>query len=95
MSFREFIKLVQDARTYVRWLTLSSAVVAVVSDYIVEMHYVSYTYYVQDNSPLALRRLLGLSLLMSFALGLFTFPRWYSFIALISVVWIVLCISGR
>ena len=81
----------QSARGKAKWWVLGSTAVAIVSHVIIERTFV--TYYrgtVQDSTPFLLWLILRLSLIASLFLGLLTIPRWYSWLGLAAVVYILL-----
>jgi hypothetical protein len=88
MSASGFLKQLKTLRTKAKWWTLGYALAAITSLF-VNAAYTDFSYgRVNDNSPRWLHRIMAISIIMSLLLGLFTFPRWYSFIALAAVVWI-------
>jgi hypothetical protein len=96
MSARSFVAAVQRWRTKVRWWTVGNALMAVVVCYVVETGFVDYSHgYVNEQSPLFLWLLYRLSFLASLLLGIFTFPRWYSFLSLAAFVSVFLVVGGR
>jgi hypothetical protein len=81
MTFREF-------RDKAAWVALTSAILVVVGQWWTHTHYVDRTVWVDRTPPVL--DFLGLCLsLLTLILGLLTFPRWQSFLALAGLAWVI------
>jgi len=88
MTFRAF-------RDKAIWPTLLSSVAFVITNFVVETHYISWHTSPKNVAPLWINVLLYVTGWSAFLLGLLTFPRWYSFVAFLSLIWVVWVIVGR
>jgi len=96
MSESSLIQKFQSARAKMKWWIIGSSLVAIITHFIIELTFVDYSYgTLKDKTPLAINLILRVSFLMSFVLGVFTLPKWYSFLALATVIFLVLSIGGR
>jgi hypothetical protein len=97
MSLKIFFTNLQKARTKARWPTVVCSFVLFFYSFIFELTLVDYSPMI--GSPKEKSILLGvvyrLLFLGTFFIGLFTFPRWYSFLAFASMIWVMLSVMGR
>jgi hypothetical protein len=93
---KNIIHQIQYLRKKAKWWTVGSSIITVVVCYIVETSFVDFSSgSVKEKAPFLLSLLYRLSLLSTFLLGLFTFPRWYSLVAFASVILVLMIIVGR
>jgi len=85
----------KQIRKMLRWWPLLTSPIMLVLHVIIELKFVSYVSYPEEHSPF----LIGWSFVVFFwatlLLALFIFPRWQSFIALLSIAYVILSLSGR
>ena len=94
-GLRKLFSQFRRARRFVRWWPLLTAPVMLVLHVIIELNFVSYVPYPHEHSPL----LIGVGFRAMFwgtlLLALFIFPRWQSFVALLSIAKVILSLGGR
>lgn len=88
-------KLPKALADYLSWWTIGNASISVITHVIIELYYVSYHITPEEHSPLWLSFIFRLSLLLTFILGILTFPRWYSILAFLSIGFIIMSVGGR
>jgi hypothetical protein len=80
----------QRARTKAMWPTVVASILFFIFSFIYEVAFIDHSPRNYGAEPyVTLGVLLRLHLLVVFLLGLFTFPRWYSFLAFAAVLWML------
>jgi len=88
MSSNSFVLKFQHARTLAKWPTVIVSVLFFILSFLYEVFLVDHSPRNYGAEPyVALAISLRLLLLVTFLLGVFTFPRWYSFLAFAAVLW--------
>jgi len=88
MSSHSFALKFREARTNAKWPTIITSVLFFILSFLYEVFLVDHSprnYGAEPYVVLAIS--LRLLLLVTFLLGVFTFPRWYSFLAFAAVLW--------
>jgi hypothetical protein len=90
MGSQPFWPKLQRARTRAMWPTIVASILFFFFSFVYEVAFVDHSPQGYGEEPYAvLGALLRLHLLIVFLLGLFTFPRWCSFLAFAAVLWMV------
>ncbi|OLE51194.1 MAG: hypothetical protein AUG51_24490 [Acidobacteria bacterium 13_1_20CM_3_53_8] len=95
MNWRNALKFWKSLRDEAKWWTLVTSLIFVVTDILIEGVYISYPGYIRDNTPPIVRYIWALSGLLALLLAILSFPRWYSFVAIASWLFVLLIIMGR
>jgi len=96
MSAKAPVGTFKKYRSYAKWPTLLVSAVLVLTSYVIETTFVDYSHLiVDDRTPDVLGKLFACSFLLTSLLAIFTFLRWYSFVALAALVWVCLVGMGR
>ena len=95
MDFKSFFTSIKIARVKAMWPTVASGLILIFYSYYFETTQVDYSHFDIREKSVILGIVYRLLLLETLLLGIFTFPRWYSSLALASVAWVLLCAMGR
>jgi hypothetical protein len=82
MTFKEF-------RDKAEWIALAGAVIIFAGQWSTSVYYVDRELWV-DRTPAVLSLLGFCATLLTLVLGLLTFPRWQSFVAIAACLWVTL-----
>jgi hypothetical protein len=82
-------------RNLVRWWPLVTSAIMLDLHVTIELNYVSYVGYPQEHSPFLIGWGFRLFFWVTLLLALFVFPRWQSFVAFLSIAYVILSLSGR
>jgi hypothetical protein len=83
-----FVLQLREARTRAKWPTVIASILFFILSFLYEIFLVDHSPRNYGAEPyLVLAISLRLFLLVTFLLGIFTFPRWYSFLAFAAVLW--------
>jgi hypothetical protein len=96
VAIKETLEFWRHAKQRVQWLPLLSAVLIIVLHWIIETKYVAYPVSGPvEHAPLLLELVFRGTVLATFVLVLFCFPRWQTFTAFFALGFLICSLSGR